>query len=595
MNTYIQMRADTKKHILWTVAIVVAASLLVYTRFVNLGWGLPFAMHPDERNMAWAIMRLSPIDMYNPHFFAYGQLPLYAAAILVSIHHKLASISGPITYEEAVIALRAISAVSSVFSVLIMVRVMGLLSKASDESKNRRITLIASMLFTCSPVLIQLSHYGTTESLLIFFYCALIYISVLFFQGLLKSRRYYVLSAIICGLAVATKVSALVYTGIPGLFILGTLVEKGKPRFTAVLETFFKGVKFLCWVLYVSFIFSPFNFIDFNGFLGSMRYESDVALGKADVFYTRSFWDTIPVVFQFVRVFPYSLGTAILILAIIGFLFLPYTRRNNLLRYIFLIVFLPNAFMYTKWTRFLAPAYPVMILLAVLFLADVYAYIERAAVSIWKVVLKVDFAVLVLLALVPGIAYVSIYASPDVRFTASYWVDKNIPANAKILSETANVVDLPIFPADSTVTPKPYEYISFDFYNIDTDKMLYQQFEQHKATADYIYVPSRRVFMNHTCIQEPDQPYSPQFMSISREITHGKDYCRKLEGKYPSLNQYYDDLFTGRLGYRKVAEFSSFPRITLFGRTIAEFPDEQAEETWTVFDHPVIRIYKKTY
>ena len=55
-----------------------------------------------------------------------------------------------------------------------------------------------------------------------------------------------------------------------------------------------------------------------------------------------------------------------------------------------------------------------------------------------------------------------------------------------------------------------------------------------------------------------------------------------LKQKYPILNKYYDDLFSGKLGFTKVAEFS------------AGLNDEQAEETWTVFDHPVIRIYKKT-
>jgi len=43
-----------------------------------------------------------------------------------------------------------------------------------------------------------------------------------------------------------------------------------------------------------------------------------------------------------------------------------------------------------------------------------------------------------------------------------------------------------------------------------------------------------------------------------------------------------------------VAEFNSYPKITLFGKTFIEFPDENAEETWSVFDHPVIRIYKKS-
>jgi hypothetical protein len=59
------------------------------------------------------------------------------------------------------------------------------------------------------------------------------------------------------------------------------------------------------------------------------------------------------------------------------------------------------------------------------------------------------------------------------------------------------------------------------------------------------------------------------------------------------LKKYYEDLFSGKSGFTKVAEFSSYPRIQLFGKTIFEFPDESAEETFTVFDHPVMRVYKR--
>ena len=77
------------------------------------------------------------------------------------------------------------------------------------------------------------------------------------------------------------------------------------------------------------------------------------------------------------------------------------------------------------------------------------------------------------------------------------------------------------------------------------------ELKNHLRKADYILVRSRRIFANH-----------------SKE-------------KYPILNQYYDDLFNEKLGFKKMAEFS------------AGLNDENSEETWTVFDHPVIRIYKK--
>jgi len=94
---------------------------------------------------------------------------------------------------------------------------------------------------------------------------------------------------------------------------------------------------------------------------------------------------------------------------------------------------------------------------------------------------------------------------------------------------------------------------------LDESLQLQQELEEHLKKADYIFVPSRRIFANHP------------------------------KSKYPVLNKYYEGLFNGKLGFEKVAEFESFPKI----KFQVNFPDEVAEETWTVFDHPVIRIYKK--
>jgi len=86
--------------------------------------------------------------------------------------------------------------------------------------------------------------------------------------------------------------------------------------------------------------------------------------------------------------------------------------------------------------------------------------------------------------------------------------------------------------------------------------------------------------MNHVC-----QANTPPHFA-------GKN-CSDLEKQYPLLTQYYSDLFSGALGFKQVAEFNSYPKLSFFGKTLIEFPDEQAEETWTVFDHPVVRIYKR--
>ena len=175
---------------------------------------------------------------------------------------------------------------------------------------------------------------------------------------------------------------------------------------------------------------------------------------------------------------------------------------------------------------------------------------------------KTLFIIISILLIIPGISYLFIYQNPDVRFLTSEWIYENIPNNALILSETANVVDIPI--VDTKQTHKNFRIVSFNFYDLDKDPNLQLQLNEYLTKAYYIFIPSRRIFMNH---QNND---------------------------YPLLNSYYRKLFSGELGFKEIAKFTSYPKISLFGKTIREYPDEAAEETWTVFDHPVIRIYQRS-
>jgi len=160
----------------------------------------------------------------------------------------------------------------------------------------------------------------------------------------------------------------------------------------------------------------------------------------------------------------------------------------------------------------------------------------------------------------------SIYINEDTRVTASKWIYENIPDKSYILSETANVVDIPLGlptndqPARNAThsvaggRPKTNDFtvISFDFYHLDENPILFDDLLTHLEKADYILIPSRRIFANYP----------------------------KLPQKYPLVTKYYQLLFNGTLGFEKVKE-------------ISVRNDEQAEETFTVFDHPVIRIYQK--
>lgn len=591
---------------------VAVSILLVYTRVVNLGWGLPYPFHPDERNMAVAIEQLgchlpespdslpnkSPLDCMNPRFFAYGQFPLYIAYIGIYMRDMLASEPVQITFLDAIIALRLISAISAIATSFLLFLTFQLLASKHPISEDiykkytrELVYLLFSLVFIFSPVLIQFSHYGTTESLMMFLHSALLYISIRYTQNSVAARWYVFWAGIITGAAIAVKVSSVVYALLP-ILVLTKKIE-GLTWSENNLNRFFLWVRFGAITLFCAVILSPFNIIAFEEFMGSMRYESGVGLGDPLVFYTRQFFMTEPIVFQFQSIFPYVLGWGVLILFIAGFLAMPFKREHLLLRIAFLAVFLPNAFVYAKWTRFIAPAYPVMLLIGAYFLFYMIFQLRTAImrISYRNFGIAAIFFTYTILGffiyymILPGMAFLNVYQTRDIRYTASDWVYTNIPNQSVILSETANVVDIPIpDPHMPVPSGKSYRYISFNFYDLDTDRAIQDQLTTSLQQADYIFIPSRRIFKNHTC-------YAFVNGQLKVDVSN-PERCRAFMTKYPRLTKYYDDLFSGKLGFEKVAEFALYPSVDFFG-SHWEFPDELAEETWTVFDHPVIRIYRR--
>lgn len=592
--------------------------LLIFTRFVNLGWGLPYPMHPDERNMVAAIVQLScepgSGECLHPHFFAYGQFPLYLTYFLIKGMYGIEGLlEKAILYTDAALTLRFIAALSAVgTAILIFLMFKKLIPKKVQN--NLQILVPAALLIIFIPGLIQFAHYGTTESILMFLSTVLLYMSMLRFEKQMRLAQYASYSAIVCGVAIATKISALPFLAIPAITIIATLPFYLHPRrfrshlvsnIRSFILLILSGVSIAALTTVFAIALSPYNIIELQDFLSSMDYESAVGFGTYKAFYTRQFEMTTPFLFQFSHILPFVLGLPFFLLSVAGFLFLSWKRPEyNLLRLIFLLLFIPQAVVYAKWTRFVSPAFPMLVLFGLLFLYYFYAAVQSRKVFSGRAT-KILLSVVVFLTLLPGIAFLRVYMAPDPRYQASEWMYANMNDGSRILAETANVVDLPILPEDTVVgvdvPAKSFQNISFDSYNLDENLFLQEEFEYHIQQADYIIVPTRRVFANHTCEWPDTEAYSNQkpllrihqYIPLPDPINPPTDRCAWLESKYPRLNEYYRKLFSGELGFEPVAEFSSYPAIEIAGATLIAFPDEKAEETWTVFDHPVVRIFKR--
>ncbi|MDD4937574.1 MAG: glycosyltransferase family 39 protein [Candidatus Shapirobacteria bacterium] len=483
----------------------------VFTRFFNLNWGNGYFFHPDENNMASSVLQMNPKNL-NPHFFAYGQFPLFLTFFTTPRHD----------FSTIVMTLRFWSATFSCLSILFFYLII------KQLFKNKKLVIIATLLFIFTPGLIQISHFGTTESILVFVFLVNIFLSLNLSNKI--KYKYIYWAALISGIGLATKISGLIFI-LPVLFSLFFQFIKSTKKIKIFLLLFL----FLSLTFIFSFIFSPFNLIDFSSFLSAIKYEIGVANGQIVVFYTRQFLDTIPYIFQFQKIFPYAIGLSVLFFSLIGLVFVDFKNiKNQIILFSVFIFFLYQGQLFVKWTRFMSPIFFIFPLLATFFIS--------------KFKNKLVVLTLVLISIIPGLVFFQKYFYQDIRVQASDWIIKNIPVNSKVLSESGNVVNLPIKNSNINVT-------NFDFYKLDNNLESQIKLTSLISESDYILIPSRRVFKNQN------------------------------NSNFPDSQNYYHQLFSGSLGFLEIKNFSISNSLFL--------DSQNAEETWSVFDNPTIRIYKK--
>lgn len=460
--------------------LIIVLFLAIFTRFFGLNWGNGHFFHPDENNMASSLSQLNWHN-FNPHFFAYGQFPLYLGFFSL----KLLGIDN--NFANSVLILRLYSAIFSLLSLYFFYKIYP------------RLDFIILLIFT--PGLIQLAHFGTTESLLILTFTLNLYLAKLMLKKI--KLKYFLWAVLITAIALATKLSGIIFAG-PILIVLA-------------FQAIYLILPFLLLTFLLAVLLSPYNLILWPDFLSAMNYETTVATGKLPVFYTQQFAGTRPYLFHLFKIFPYVNGLPVLIFSLFSLKNIKKILSNKFSLVVALsclVYFLYFGQLYVKWTRFMSPLFFILPLLSL-------PLIKK-------------FPKLIFLAILPGLLFFTNYFLPDTRIQASDYMLKNIPQNSTILSESGNVVNLP-FGGGHTV-------INYDFYNYDQSTL-----DLAIDSAEYILVPSRRVFKNY------DLPY-------------------------------HKNLFSGQLPFFLVHTFTPFPDFLL--------NSENAEETWTVFDRPTLRLYQ---
>lgn len=538
-----------KKHL---PKIILISSIILggFLRFYKLDWGEGYYFHPDESNIAnlsLYISHPSSQDFFTKGTFAYGSFIPYLVFFIRYLTKIITLGNLPNDpFKFTIISLRFISALTSTSTIILVYFTI-------KKFWNKNIALLAAGLIAFSPGLIQSAHFGTFESVLIFLYLGIFYTCLLFLQ---KGNYFsFFVSLLLVSISSSIKINSLILLPFPIFTLFLILLKKIEVKKILLIPL---GI--ILTFLFTIFL-SPYYLT--QPFKSMFAYEQHVVTGALDVFYTRQFIGTIPIVFQFTKILPYIsnvfiVASFIICIVIISLILIRniitirkiHIPSPNIVLFAFwAVMFFPSAFLFTKWTRYTLLSLPFMLILLSVILNKLF-----------KKYYAIISLVLLTICLFYSLMFASVYFNRDIRISSSKWIFENIKNNSFLLSETANVVDIPIYSSEY-LPVKNFKLINFDFYNLDGNNELLINLINDLERSDYILVPSRRLFISLG--QKPD--------------------------KFPLVTRYYQLLFSGKLGFEKIKEFDSFPKL---GRLTIN--DESAEETWSVFDHPVIRIYKKT-
>jgi YYY domain-containing protein len=215
--------------------------------------------------------------------------------------------------------------------------------------------------------------------------------------------------------------------------------------------------------------------------------------------------------------------------------------------------------------RYLLPAYPAAIVLGAFGVVTIWDAGTRALArpnaraTLGGNGLRLIAGAMVALTAFWGLAFVNgIYNNEHPRIEASVWMAENLPNDA-VLSTQIWDDALPLG-VDGTQDFR-FSQVAFDPFMPDAEEGKVEALIDGLDQVDYVVEASNRLY----------------------------DSIPRIPAKYPATTEYYNALFDGRLGFEQVAQFRNAP--SLFGITIA---DHNAEETFTVYDHPTVTIWQKT-
>ena len=559
-------------------------------RLYGIDWAQGHLIHPDEHAVLGAAWRIHLPDWppslsqlldaeqspLNPHVFMYGTLPIY---LLKAVGSILSNFKESLSGSELILVGRGLAAIFDTGTVL-------LLYLLGRRLYSHRTGLLAAVFAAFTVLSIDQAHFCTVDSMLTFLVALTVLVSTkVVFDPSKHNMRNAGVVGLCLGMAIATKLTAVILLGV---IVTAYILRCFEGESDGISKSSFRpsrikgSLALLAIVVLVAVItvtvVEPYIFIDWDKFVADTTFVRDAVVSRAsDMAWTRQFIDTTPFWYQIRNLSIWGMGVPLAAAAWSGLLFTlaVAARRRRKPDLLVLSWILPFFFivgsMEVKFIRYVLPWVPFLCLVAASLFSTLY---ERARGN-WRPFVIGVMALVIAYSAFYSFAHVSIYPKRHPVVQTNEWANANVGEDEVVAIEDYEaVIDL-----------GPYQVVTLRLFDDDTPEKM-ANIAQQLHEVDYVIVFTNR-----------------SYGTISR-----------LTERYPLSSKYHELLFSGELGFEMVFCASSYPSLLgvtyvddTFSRSNLPAPEGiemcspdgvvinmgYADETFTVFDHPLSMVFKK--
>jgi hypothetical protein len=568
--------------------ILIFAGLILISFFLrtkHINWDQGYHMHPDERMLIMVADKIQFPHSLDPDFFNYGSLPVY---ILSGLAQGLDNVFD--TKLDNYDGLLYVGRYISVFLDLITTLLIAFVTL--HLFKSIKIAYLSALFYTFSFFPIQNSHFFIVDNFLNLFVILQVFL-VLKIQESKKKSILILFTGITSSLMVTTKITAIIFLPLVLFYILVSGFDSKSRKIRIFLTLLTSSATYLISLVFFSFIFMPFGFIKWEKFTTEISMQLKMNSNPYIFPYTLQYVGSTPYFYYIKNIALWGLGIPLFSLFLIGFgillkriwqsLRLLLLIKNSddffqkslkmiknpliIISIFYFFYFLIIGRSSVKFMRYMLLMYPFFVILAGLGAINIYEYFKKLSFKRNKF-LAIMSSRIFMLSIIGVVVFwcngfLNIYKKPNTRIQATEWIFKNIPPGSVIATEHWDD-RVPI------IDDGRYAFQELTIYDIPDDKFKWQILNQKLNQSDYIVIASNRLYTPLIRLQECGN--------------HGR--C------YPFTKKYYEDLFSGKSQFKKVAEFTSYPKFK-FGFASFELKDDSADESFTVYDHPKIMIFEK--